>query len=310
MGYCKICGRPLRDGEVCNCQQVYGYNNQQNVNQQQTYQTQGYEQYQQQYGYSQNYEYNNQNNYQNTTESTSIIGSIIKLLKSPVKYGKVYTVNANIVTSVILILLQAIFTGLVALIACFKVKSYISQALSLASLSGLSSYKSMSDSALSLIKIPYVSSFLLTILISLVLTLILAGLIFVGCKIIKNEVNFIQVIAVVSVRSLFLVLMSFIACLLTFINVYIGLFVFFTGNAISFIFMAKAFPVIDDSISDRIVYMLAIIYILSLVIMAFAISKCWQIYLPDTIKLGIKQIQSQFKGKSIYEIIQYLVYNW
>ncbi len=310
MGYCKICGRPLRDGEVCNCQQLYQYNNQQNINQQQGYQTEQYVQYQQQqqqYGYQQNYDYNQQNNYQNTTESTSIIESIIKLLKSPVKYGKVYVVNANIITSLILIILQAIFTGLVALTVCFKVKSYISQALSLAGLSGLSSYRTTLDTS-SLIKIPYLSSFLLTVLISVILTFILSGLIFAGCKIIKNEVNFVQIIALVSIRSLFLVIMSLIACVLTFINVYLGLFIFFAGNAVSFIFMTKAFPIIDDRVSDRIVYMLAIVYILSLVIMAIAISRCWQIYLPDTIKAGIKQVQTQLKGKSIYEIIQDLVY--
>lgn len=270
MAFCNMCGRQLREGEVCNCQSQ-GYAGQNSINMSQN----NYNQQANLYG-------NVANNNILTAENTkNIVGSvwkqILEIIKSPVTYGKEYVFSGNVITAVILIALQAFMSGMFALFNCVKIQSLMEDMVS-ASLGN----SSMSDrlAALSIAQMPIAKGFFLTFLFSLIFTFILAGLVFLGNKLIKNDITFINAMLQVSLRSLFIIFVTAFSIIIMIINPFIAIITFYLGGFLGVILMFITAPINNKSKKDILFYIMVAVCIIFVIVNLFIMSKCWTIYLP------------------------------
>lgn len=110
MKYYSKCGRQLMDGEICNCDQQAGM------------------QYGADYSAYNQYPYEQQGQVQGQVQMQDVVkqnakgffNKILELLKSPVEQGKNFVFSGDIVTAVIMIVIQGIASGLFAIVMCTK----------------------------------------------------------------------------------------------------------------------------------------------------------------------------------------------
>lgn len=307
MNYCIKCGRQLMDGEVCNCE------NQSNLN---------YDQYnngpfqQDNIGnYNTGNQYNNsyqQNNYQNMNKSGAGIQNamytILDLVKHPVQEGVEFVYSeSNTITAVIMILIQAILSGFFALVICIKIQGIFDKVISAMSLASSSSTSKLIQIK-SLLKMPMVKAFFLTLLISVLLTVILSLLFMLGNMIVKNQMNFIQSLKLVSVRSILVSMIVLVSCVIGLINIYAGIALFCMGNTIGFIVTAVLWSHCCDDTSDKQIYIMIVMVAIFTIVYAVIANLCWTQYLPDALKLALDTLKSTTKGLgSIDDIIQQII---
>lgn len=275
MKYCSKCGRQLMDGEICSCDQQAGM--QYNAN------YVDYNQYP--YGQGQMQDVVKQN-------VKGSFNQIIELLKSPVEQGRKFVFASNVATSVILILIQAIASGLFAIVMSTKAQSLFDKVIGM-----MSSSSSASEimQMKTMLKVPVLKAFLLTLVISVVLTVILAAIIMLFNTISHSQLIFNNVIALVSLRSIVATIMILLGCIVSFINIYAGIAVFAMGNIAGFMLIAVVWSHSCQETADKQIYMMVITYIVFMIIYMLAIRMCWKMYLPDVLKIALNQMQSQLK---------------
>jgi len=297
MAFCNMCGKELKEGEVCSCQsQGYIGPNVQN--------TPGYN-YNQQTGYNANgngapnYNNNPVNNawVNNSKEiANGILSQILSLIKEPVTYGKEYVLNGNVLTAVVLIVLQGLFCALFAVFNCLKVQSLIETAIS-KEFNGMEALV-----AASAVKLPIVSGFFLTLILSVVLTVILAGLMFGANKLAKNNITFVNALLHVSLRSMVTVFITAVACIVLFINAFAAIGIFYLGGILGFIFMFMTAPTDENANKNILFFTVFAACIIFAMIFYFVISHCWTIYVPSTIKTQLDMVLKELKGFNLEKL--------
>lgn len=275
MKYCSKCGRQLMDGEICNCVQQASM--QYNVN------YGDYNQYSDVQGQMQNMVKQN---------AVGFFGQIIGLLKSPVEQGKNLVFAGNVVTAVILILIQGIASGLFAIVMSTKAQGLFDKIIGMLS---NSSSASQIMQMKTMLKIPVFKAFLLTLIISVVLTFILALIMMVFNAILHSQMMFANVISLVSLRSVVATIIVLLGCIISFINIYAGIAVFAVGNIAGFILIAVVWSHCCPETADKQIYVMIITYIVFMIVYVLAVRMCWKMYLPDVLKIGLGQMQTQLK---------------
>ena len=298
MKYCSKCGRQLMDGEICNCDQQadmqYGadYSN---------YNQYPYEQQEPVQGQVQMQDVVKQN-------AKGFFNKILELIKSPVEQGKNFVFSDDIVTAVIMIVIQGIASGLFAIVMCTKAQGIFDKITGM--MYGSSSAADIMQMK-AMLKMPVFKAFLITLIISVILTFILVGIIMIFNNISHSQLIFKNVISLVSLRSIVASIIVLVGCIVAFINIYAGIAVFTVGNIAGFMLIAVVWSHICQNTTDKQIYMMIITYIIFMIIYMLAVRLCWKMYLPDVLKIALDKMQSGLKSlgnpsKIIEEIIDSL----
>lgn len=296
MKYCSKCGRQLMDGEICNCDQQAGmqYGADYSAYNQYPYEQQGQGQVQMQDVVKQN--------------AKGFFNKILELLKSPVEQGKNFVFSGDIVTAVIMIVIQGIASGLFAIVMCTKAQGIFDKITGM--MYGSSSAADIMQMK-AMLKMPVFKAFLITLIISVILTFILAGIIMIFNNISHSQLIFKNVISLVSLRSIVASIIVLFGCIAAFINIYAGIAVFTVGNIAGFMLIAVVWSHICQNTTDKQIYMMIITYIIFMIIYMLTVRLCWKMYLPDVLKIALDKMQSGLKSlgnpsKAIEEIIDSL----
>lgn len=298
MKYCSKCGRQLMDGEICNCDQQAGM------------------QYGADYSAYNQYPYEQQGQVQGQVQMQDVVkqnakgffNKILELLKSPVEQGKNFVFSGDIVTAVIMIVIQGIASGLFAIVMCTKAQGIFDKITGM--MYGSSSAADIMQMK-AMLKMPVFKAFLITLIISVILTFILAGIIMIFNNISHSQLIFKNVISLVSLRSIVASIIVLFGCIVAFINIYAGIAVFTVGNIAGFMLIAVVWSHICQNTTDKQIYMMIITYIIFMIIYMLAVRLCWKMYLPDVLKIVLDKMQSGLKSlgnpsKVIEEIIDSL----
>lgn len=298
MKYCSKCGRQLMDGEICNCDQQAGM------------------QYGADYSAYNQYPYEQQGQVQGQVQMQDVVkqnakgffNKILELLKSPVEQGKNFVFSGDIVTAVIMIVIQGIASGLFAIVMCTKAQGIFDKITGM--MYGSSSAADIMQMK-AMLKMPVFKAFLITLIISVILTFILAGIIMIFNNISHSQLIFKNVISLVSLRSIVASIIVLVGCIAAFINIYAGIAVFTVGNIAGFMLIAVVWSHICQNTTDKQIYMMIITYIIFMIIYMLAVRLCWKMYLPDVLKIALDKMQSGLKSlgnpsKIIEEIIDSL----
>lgn len=298
MKYCSKCGRQLMDGEICNCDQQAGM------------------QYGADYSVYNQYPYEQQGQVQGQVQMQDVVkqnakgffNKILELLKSPVEQGKNFVFSGDIVTAVIMIVIQGIASGLFAIVMCTKAQGIFDKITGM--MYGSSSAADIMQMK-AMLKMPVFKAFLITLIISVILTFILAGIIMIFNNISHSQLIFKNVISLVSLRSIVASIIVLVGCIAAFINIYAGIAVFTVGNIAGFMLIAVVWSHICQNTADKQIYMMIITYIIFMIIYMLAVRLCWKMYLPDVLKIALDKMQSGLKSlgnpsKAIEEIIDSL----
>lgn len=230
--FCTQCGKPLEEGIQCDCMAAQHIET------------------------SEQYHYNSEvgGNFQ-TKPSTDNISLLLKkilevfkaVVKSPSTEGAKHIVSTdrNIVLG--LIGAQALLSTLFAILIATRMKSL----LRIVFLVGGSS------------KAPYIKIFFVTLLGSVALSFILAGIIFGICYLFKNRISMLTALRVVSVRSIALIPVTLVASVILFLNMGYGIALFFAGNLAGICYMVAAISgtnIINRDKVPVIVFLAAIVF--------------------------------------------------
>ncbi len=313
--FCTKCGRPLAEGEICNCQttgnvqniqmetpqpeheqtqQQYQAQYQQGQTQQQ-YQTQ-YQQGQAQQQYKTQYEQQVQQSYQQTQQSyqqtqqavsdhmSKTVGTFINMVKQPITIGRQLVASNETGVAITFIILQALMSGFFALALMAKVGGTVE-----ALIEGL--VGGYMDSSL---KFPYGRIFILTVLASVVLSFLLALLLMVGNMVIKNAVTYAQMLNCIAVRSVWISILTLVALILFVLNPMLGFCIYMVAGLWGVIAVTMVVPGRGETNDDRLSFTLFIVMLvfilLTLVVMFKIIGPN---YFPDAFKMGLNGIKSE-----------------
>lgn len=283
--FCTKCGRPLQEGEVCNCSnqaQNMGQAPMQNMGQA-PMQNMGQAPMQNgqapMYNGAPNMNTANMNQPNAGNQFVSDTKTLFTtFFKNPIQGGRAFIKNPNIALVAVLIALQGICTGLFGYLLASKLMGKIDDAFSL-----LSSFISIPLD----FKVPFASAFFTTFLLSMVYSVILAGLLFAAYKIVKLEIGFKNVLAQVALRSIFTICLTVLAMLFAFINPIVAAYIFSASSLAGIILICLTLP--EGNRSCLLYYMLFIAFFLFAIISAFIMTKAYVSYIPSSIKnLGSK----------------------
>mgnify|MGYP001024681536 CR=1 FL=1 len=193
----------------------------------------------------------------------------IRLLKSPASYAGSYVKSGNMVTAILFLVLQAICSSIFAVLCIGKINGLI----------GLGG--SMTES----LKFSSVGAFFLTLLYSILLSVALTALYLGGSKLLRGELSIQQALSAVSVRSVILVPVKLVGCLLFMLNIPAGIILFYCAGALAGMgFLGAGSEGVDGLSVDRRTYLtiaIAIAFALVFVLFAFWV---FPTYIPSTIR--------------------------
>lgn len=283
--FCTRCGRPLAEGEICNCQATANAQNQLNnpmEGQQEAQQNQQAPQYQQQA----------QQSYQQTQQAvsshmTKTIGTFLNMIKRPITTGRQLVASNETGVAITFIVIQALLSGFFALAVMSKIGGTIETLVS--SLVG-----EYLDAG---IKFPYARIFILTALTSAVLSLLLALLLLVGNMIIKNAVTYVQMLNCVAVRSAWLSLLTLVALIVYVLNPVAGICTYVLEGIWGIIAILLVLPKENEHMDDKVsLILLVIMFAFCLVTVFVMIKIVAPNYLPDAVKMGLDEFKSEYSN--------------
>ncbi len=305
MAFCIYCGKKLEEGEICNCQSAQ--DNQAVQGDQEVHSAQnssmgeapqpagGQMTGQAQEGVNQAQQINLQQYQDSFNQAKRVSGAYLKrllgvfigVLRNPVQSGKEFVATGDAKLGVGFWAVQAIVSGIFALIICSKVNS-----IGKVATSALSRMKD--EEAQNILSYP--KAFLLTIIGSLIISLAIAILLYLGAKLFQGKTTFGHVICIVSVRSVEVSVLLALSIVVLCLNVVWGFVIFILSWLVGLVFMI---PVIEAGVefnTDRLPYMVAIVAILSLVVIFAWMKFSLPLYVPSELKEQVEEMMEQIKG--------------
>lgn len=297
--FCTKCGKPLADGEVCNCQgaapqidpaqQVAPQ--QQSAAPQQQYQQAPQQQYQQapQQQYQQVPPQQYQQQYQQMAPQQSAASDYFKqffntalnVWKKPVTAGKEYVMSGKFTLAIGYLLVQAVLAVILGMV--FEARSSLAN---LAEIAGSS------------VGVTYVKVFFGTLFLSAIFSIMLAGLLLGFNLIAKNNMTFKNALCLVSVRSIVIAPAMVVALIIILINPLWGGVFSLIINIWGFIAIVKALPVVSEQSDNLLVHLITaaiLIFVIIALIIMFTIGL--ECYCPGVVS-EIKSALGMFSGSS------------
>lgn len=243
---------------------------------------------------------NQQRAYQATSEyAQNFFGTVIQLIQHPVTFGRKLILEADVKKAIILMVLQGICSGLFALAASHKFSGYIKAGVGLAG--GLDS--STASAVTGLLEMPYIRTFIVTVIFSVALACVYALLLYVGHRIIKAPATLPQMLSTVAIRSAIMAPAILISLLVFEISMMPGIALFTYTNLLGFAAVIIADCVVfGQRKADAFVFMAGIVIILFVFVIIFSFSKVFTLYLPDVIRTSLKSI-GDLSGQELLEEI-------
>lgn len=265
MAFCRYCGRKLEDGEVCTCQQAQ----------------QNQAQAQQQAAPQQNVQYQAPQqaapqpgaapavSVQGKQVLDALLKDLIDLVKAPGTSAQGYVRRGDVTVSVIFLLLQGICSAIFALFCIGKINSLIA----------------LGGSMTQNIKFSGVGAFFLTLLYTVIFEAVLAGLYFGVGKLLGGQLRFQEALSIVSMRSVILVPVILVSCLVFLLNISAGIvFYYFAGALAGVIFLVAGSNGIANLTPDRKVYLNLIVTVVFTLIFLFLGTKLLPSYVPSSLR--------------------------
>ena len=313
--FCTKCGKPLADGEVCNCQgaapqidpaqqaapqqqsaapqQQYQQAPQQQYQQapQQQYQQAPQQQYQQapQQQYQQVPPQQYQQQYQQMAPQQSaasdyfkqFLNTALNVWKKPVTAGKEYVMSGKFTLAIGYLLVQAVLAVILGMV--FEARS---------------SLANLAEFAGSSVGVTYVKVFFGTLFLSAIFSIMLAGLLLGFNLIAKNNMTFKNALCLVSVRSIVIAPAMVVALIIILINPAWGGVFSLIINIWGFVAIVKALPVVSEQSDNLLVHLVTaaiLIFVIIALIIMFTIGL--ECYCPGVVS-EIKSALGMFSGSS------------
>ena len=313
--FCTKCGKPLADGEVCNCQGAspqidpaqQAAPQQQSAAPQQQYQQAPQQQYQQapqqqyqqapqqQYQQAQQQQFQQvppqqyQQQYQQMAPQQSaasdyfkqFLNTALNVWKKPVTAGKEYVMSGKFTLAIGYLIVQAVLAVILGMV--FEARS---------------SLANLAEFAGSSVGLTYVKVFFGTLFLSAIFSIMLAGLLLGFNLIAKNNMTFKNALCLVSVRSIVIAPAMVVALIIILINPAWGGVFSLIINIWGFVAIVKALPVVSEQSDNLLVHLVTaailIFVIISLIIMFTIGLEC---YCPGVMS-EIKSALGMFSGSS------------
>lgn len=305
--FCTKCGKPLADGEVCNCQGAapqidpaqQAAPQQQSAAPQQQYQQAPQQQYQQasqqQYQQAPQQQFQQvppqqyQQQYQQMAPQQSaasdyfkeFLSTALNVWKKPVTAGKEYVMSGKFTLAIGYLLVQAVLAVILGMV--FEARSSLA---SFAELVGSSA------------GVTYVKVFFGTLFLSAIFSIMLAGLLLGFNLIAKNNMTFKNALCLVSVRSIVIAPAMVVALIIILINPAWGGVFSLIINIWGFVAIVKALPVVSEQSDNLLVHLVTaaiLIFVIIALIIMFTIGL--ECYCPGVMS-EIKSALGMFSGSS------------
>lgn len=267
MAFCRYCGRKLEDGEVCTCQQT-----QQNQAPQQAPQQAAPQQNVQQAAPQQAAAQPGAApavSVQGKQVLDALLKDLIDLVKAPGTSAQGYVRRGDVTVSVIFLLLQGICSAIFALFCIGKINSLVA----------------LGGSMTQNIKFSGVGAFFLTLLYTVIFEAILAGLYFAVGKLLGGQLRFQEALSIVSMRSVILVPMILVSCLVFLLNISAGIVFYYCAGALAGVtFLVAGSSGIANLSPNRKVYLNLIVTVIFVLIFLFLGTKLLPSYVPSSLR--------------------------
>lgn len=261
--FCSQCGRPLEEGEVCNCQQqAQPQSEQQSQTEQQQMGPQS------QTGQQSNAQQLNQAVGKAAEATKALAGKIVPILKNPVEELKGIAATGDSKLGIQMVLCNIIASFLLLIIGMIALRL---------KLGDMAEY----------MEIPYMKIVLVGTIVLAAYYFAMAGILFGFTKAFAKgtEVNFAQSITAVGGKALYDIAVFVLGALCLVINGVFGFYVIMAGLAFTYLLMVVTYSESVALKGSFKVYVLAITYICMMVLLIFAMKSFAQ-SLFDTVFAG------------------------
>ena len=309
--FCTKCGKPLADGEVCNCQGAapqidlaqQAAPQQQSAAPQQQYQQAPQQQYQQapqqqyQQAPQQQYQQAPQQQYQQVPPQQyqqmapqqsaasdyfkQFLNTALNVWKKPVTAGKEYVMSGKFTLAIGYLIVQAVLAVILGMV--FEARS---------------SLANLAEFAGSSVGVTYVKVFFGTLFLSAIFSIMLAGLLLGFNLIAKNNMTFKNALCLASVRSIVIAPAMVVALIIILINPAWGGVFSLIINIWGFVAIVKALPVVSEQSDNLLVHLVTaaiLIFVIIALIIMFTIGL--ECYCPGVVS-EIKSALGMFSGSS------------
>lgn len=265
MAFCRYCGRKLEDGEVCTCQQAQQNQAQaqQQAAPQQNVQQAAPQQAAPQPGAAPAV------SVQGKQVLDALLKDLVGLVKAPATTASGYVRRGDVTVSVIFLLLQGICSAIFALFCIGKINGLIA----------------LGGNMTQNIKFSGVGAFFLTLLYTVLFEAVLAGLYFGVGKLLGGQLRFQEALSIVSMRSVILVPVILVSCLVFLLNIAAGIVFYYCAGALAgVVFLMAGSNGIANLTPDRKVYLNLIAIVIFTLIFLFLGTKLLPSYVPSSLR--------------------------
>ncbi len=234
------------------------------------------------------------NNYKN------ICKEWMTVLKQPIEGGRAFVLRKNLPVAGIIIGIQGLLTALLSLIFQLRLYGMIqSKVFQLFELNyrnsdNLLNSKAAFKQGMSMLGIPYIKGFFVALIFSLLLSAILILLVWGTQAIIKNQISFQEAASIVAVRSILLSPLYAISIILTLIQPFLGLSVFFMAGFATIIILGMVMPCYRKECRNLVPWMLIIAVFVFIIIELLFLRQGVKLYIPSMISQRFGQLNNYF----------------
>lgn len=231
----------------------------------------------------------------NNTKSDEVKETIVKylmkvygVLKKPISSGKELVVAVDIKTAFILIALQGILNSVFMMVVGKKYSSLMKSVLGIDSDTD-KSIKAIAD-------VPYLKYFFVTLIFTAGAACVLSLLLMAVMKIMQTPVSFLQMISLTSVRSAVLVPGILVSIVALVISWRFGIILFMLINVLGYsacvVTLFSVFSITEQEKKNMFVFMVSIAVMIFILIVSFAISRMWTLYIPKGVTDAINSLRN------------------
>ena len=197
-------------------------------------------------------------------------GAFLTLLKKPVTAGKEFAKTGSMKIGIGFMALQALFSAIFAILSFSKVNKLQKSLLSI--------WSDDVDSS-NLINLPL--AFVLTVMGSMIISFVVAGLLYGAYKIAKSEKTFQQAVCTAGVRSFGTAIVIALAVVLSLLSYGWGVVVFLFSWVFGLIFLTRVVDMDETVDADMMHYMIVASTVITLIVFFILIKYGSGLYLPD-----------------------------
>lgn len=297
--FCTNCGNPLGEGLICSCQApVEGTNpatqqDQPVMQQVQPQQVKPQEQVQATQPINQANESQYQQQFANAKQNSTmflqkVFATFKSIIFSPATEGTKFATSENTTMAMGLLAFQGIFSALFALVVTSKINSQFTRAYS--------QFGRIDYEMANMYKMPLFKIFLLTAILSVILSCALAGLLLLAGMAFKNNATYKTMLCVAATRSVAVIPITIVSIVIFYVNNGAGMSVFYLGNLAGLCYMVSAFPAATTEIKNRIPVIVFIASLIFMFVSLYVMYKGFPSYLPEGFKESWGYIQREFKN--------------